>query len=95
MNQVSSGARFGDPMRRNAAAERAAGWLNFAAAPVFALMALLTWLSPDASMSMICGPGLEPSWLAGMLPMYLLMSGFHLPPWLTLIAQRRRAQIDG
>jgi hypothetical protein len=27
--------------------------------------------------------------LAGMVPMYLLMSAFHLTPWLKLIAGRR------
>jgi hypothetical protein len=26
--------------------------------------------------------------LSGMVPMYLLMSVFHLPPWLKLIASR-------
>jgi hypothetical protein len=27
--------------------------------------------------------------LSGMIPMYLLMSAFHSPPWLELISSRR------
>jgi len=34
---------------------------------------------------MICTAGL----LTGMVPMYVLMSVFHAPPWLKLIAERR------
>jgi len=34
----------------------------------------------------ICG--LEPSFVGGMVPMYLLMSVFHSAPWLKLIGKR-------
>jgi hypothetical protein len=36
----------------------------------------------------VCAAG-QGSWLAGMVPMYLLMSAFHTGPWLTLAAGRR------
>jgi hypothetical protein len=66
----------------------AAGWLSLAAAPTFAIMALLTGLGggpPD----MLCSAAHEASPLSGMLPMYLLMSAFHSTPWLKLISSRR------
>jgi hypothetical protein len=59
-----------------------ANWLHLAAAPAFAFMALLTGLSGG---DMLCGAA---SPLGGMAPMYLLMSAFHLPPWLRLMAGR-------
>ena len=60
-----------------------ADWLHLAATPAFALMALLTGSS---GADMLCGAA---SPLGGMMPMYLLMSAFHLPPWLRLMAGRR------
>jgi hypothetical protein len=69
-----------------AAASGVAGWLSLAAAPTFAVMALLTHFgggSPDTMCSM--GTALH---LGGMVPMYLLMSAFHLAPWLKLIGGR-------
>ena len=68
----------------------AAGWLGLAAAPTFAIMALLTGLGggpPD----MLCGAAHQASPLSGMVPMYLLMSGFHSAPWLKLISGGRKA----
>ena len=61
----------------------AADWLSLAAAPTFAVMALLTLAggAPD----MLCSA----SPLAGMVPMYLLMSAFHAAPWLKLLSRRR------
>lgn len=59
----------------------AAGWLALAAAPCFAAMAWITAASPALCLS---GPGPLP--LDGMTMMYLLMSLFHLPPWLRLMA---------
>lgn len=69
-----------------AAATRSAKGLHLAAAPTFAAMALLTAMMGDASP--LCGTA---SPLGGMAPMYLLMSAFHLPPWITLVAGRRSA----
>jgi hypothetical protein len=66
----------------------AANLLHLAAAPTFAIMALLTGVlggSPDALCSIA-----NASPLGGMVPMYVLMSAFHSPPWLRLINGRRR-----
>ena len=60
----------------------AARWLCLTASPTFALMALATAVSGGREMS--CMMGQSP--LAGMVPMYLLMSAFHLAPWLRLIS---------
>lgn len=64
-------------------ARGAAGWLAFAAAPVFAVMALLTHLSGG---DMLCTAAPGASSLTGMTTMYALMSAFHLSPWLRLMA---------
>lgn len=63
-----------------------AGWLSLAASPTFALMAGITVIgSPSMTM---CSAA--PSWGAvnDMALMYLLMSLFHLPPWLRLLSPR-------
>ena len=75
--------------RRTKAALGAASWLGLAAAPTFAIMALLTSVLGSGNMAMICAAGQEPSSLGGMVPMYLLMSAFHLAPWLKLAAKGR------
>jgi len=67
------------------AASGAADFLYLAAAPTFAIMALLTSIPGDGSPDVLCGA----SPLSGMVPMYLLMSAFHLAPWLKLISYRR------
>lgn len=59
-------------------------WLPLAAAPTFALMAAGTALEP--SPLTLCTSGFLP--LDGMVTMYLLMSLFHLPPWLKLASAR-------
>ena len=68
----------------------AAHWLSLAAAPSFAIMALVTGISGGGAMDMVCSPG-HGAALGGMVPMYLLMSAFHSAPWLKLMARRRRA----
>ena len=70
--------------RRFAAVLGTAGWLGLAAAPTFAVMALLTYLSGgDADTMCSAAHGASP--LSGMVPMYVLMSAFHLAPWLKLV----------
>ncbi|MDC7741753.1 hypothetical protein [Rhizobium binxianense] len=73
-------------------AAHAADWLAYAAAPTFALMALLT--AATGSTEVMCMTTTDAFPSGGMVPMYLLMGGFHLAPWLRLIAawqgRRRR-----
>jgi hypothetical protein len=63
----------------------AGDWLGFAAAPVFAIMAVATGLGSQD----ICSTVHSASPLSGMVPMYVLMSAFHLSPWLKLISSGR------
>jgi hypothetical protein len=63
----------------------AADWLCLAAAPTFAIMALLTILYGDGPSNMLCSTVGIASPLSGMVPMYLLMSAFHSASWLKLI----------
>ena len=79
------GARLDDEDK----AARVAKWLRLAATPTFAIMALLAGLDAGP-MDRLCSsePG---ALLSGMVPMYLLMSAFHSPPWLKLIFGRRGA----
>ena len=89
MSQACSGGSGPIPHEsRNAAAIGAADCLYLAAAPTFAIMALLTSALGGGSADALCSAaGASP--LGGMVPMYLLMSVFHSAPWLKLIAGRR------
>ena len=87
----------------NASALGAADWPCLAAAPTFALMALLTGVLGANPPDLLCSAAQDASPLSGMIPMYLLMSAFHSAPWLKLIfrpAKRwppvlvRRSQIE-
>lgn len=62
--------------------------LALAAAPTFALMALLTAVLGNAGADAICSAA-HASAFGGMIPMYILMSGFHLSPWLRLVVYWR------
>lgn len=63
-------------------------WLSLAAAPTFALMAFVTGiLDGRGAHQMACSGTMQMSPLSGMVPMYLLMSGFHFAPWLKLISR--------
>ena len=68
-----------------------AGWISLAAAPAFAIMALLTSISAGGPPDILCSAAHGVSPLSGMAPMYLLMSAFHSAPWLKLISGRRRS----
>ena len=72
----------------NPVALGAAGWLSLAAAPTFAIMALLTAVLDSRAPDMVCSAMQHGSPLGGMVPMYLLMSAFHSAPWLKLISSR-------
>ena len=67
--------------------DRPADWLALAAAPAFGAMTLLT-ATQRAPMALCAG---VPMPLDGMAAMYLLMSLFHLSPWLRLVGRRRAA----
>ena len=64
-------------------------WLSLAAAPTFAIMALLTGVLGGGPPDVLCSAAHDASPLSGMVPMYLLMSAFHASPWLKLISSRR------
>ena len=70
-----------------AVARAAADWLSLAAAPTFAVMALVT--ATGSQPQWLCAAGHLGSPVSGMAPMYLLMSAFHTAPWLRLISGRR------
>ena len=63
-------------------------WLGLAAAPTFAIMALLTAVSSGDHPEGLCMAGRHASALGGMVPMYVLMSAFHSVPWLRLVSSR-------
>jgi hypothetical protein len=63
-----------------------AGWLALAASPTFALMA---WVAAtDAPRMALCSSGSSILPIDGMTAMYLLMSLFHLSPWLKFASGR-------
>ena len=79
---TSSAAKIG-----SASAWRASGAgsrLSFAASPTFALMA---WTA--ASGPPLCSAGAAMLPFDSMTAMYLLMSLFHLPPWLKFASRAR------
>ena len=59
--------------------------LYLAATPTFAIMAALTAVSGGHA-DMMCSATTSP--LAGMVPMYALMSAFHSGPWLKRMLRR-------
>lgn len=73
-----------------APARKAADLLGLAAAPTFALMAVLTGVPGGGPPDMLCAAMHDAGPLSGMGLMYGLMSAFHLAPWLRLIPSRYR-----
>jgi hypothetical protein len=72
------------------AALRVANRLSLAAAPTFAVMALATALGGAADA--VCVAEHHASPFTGMAAMYVLMSAFHLTPWLRLISRWRSSR---
>ena len=66
--------------------------LSLAAAPTFAIMALVTGVHGGGPHDVLCAAAHDASPLNGMVGMYLLMSVFHSAPWLKLISFRRGAR---
>ena len=64
-----------------------ADWLCLAAAPTFALMALLACIQGGDAAMLCMGDNASP--LTSMAAMYLLMSAFHLAPWLRVMSGRQ------
>ena len=63
--------------------------LALAAAPTFAIMALLTGALDIGPPDILCSATRRTSPLNGMVVMYVLMGAFHSAPWLKLISGRR------
>ena len=84
MTNASMLRRDAGPCAGSGHAPGGAGWLGFAAAPTFAVMAGWTALS-GAPPDMLCMQHASP--FTGMTAMYLLMSAFHAAPWLRLMAR--------
>lgn len=89
MREIYPDVRAGDAIgskEGHSALLPVADWLSFAAAPTFAIMALLTRIHGGGMPELLCSAMHGTSLLTGMVSMYLLMSAFHLTPWLRLIA---------
>jgi hypothetical protein len=67
----------------------ATDWLSLAAAPTFAITALLAGVLGGGPLDMLCSGAQDAPPLSEMVPMYMLMSAFHSSPWLKLISSRR------
>ncbi len=81
---------IGQREKRLAAAGAAtADWLCLAAAPTFAIMALLAGFAVTPQ-DTLCSAAHGAAGFSGMAWMYMLMSAFHAAPWLKLISGRRR-----
>jgi hypothetical protein len=89
MNHACCGEAGGQETRRHTPAPGPADWLALAASPTFAAMALLALVPGGDPARLLCSAA-HASPLGGMATMYLLMSAFHMAPWLRLIRARRR-----
>ena len=88
---MANSYQSGDAFARDAINFGAAEWLCLAAAPTFAIMALLTSFGAfsGGALDVLCTAAHGASPLSGMTPMYVLMSAFHAAPWVKLISRRR------
>ncbi|GLQ54055.1 hypothetical protein [Devosia nitrariae] len=88
MSRATSGESGGGALSRNAAAG-AGDLLALAAAPTFAIMALVTEVSSGGGGMEMPGHGAHPFPLGEMTTMYLLMAVFSAVPWLRRMRARR------
>jgi hypothetical protein len=72
-----------------------ANGLRYAAAPTFALMAVLNAVARDGRSDVICSAMPAGAPLGDMTVMYLLMSAFHLVPWLKRLGRRTATPANG
>src|SRR5205807_9305327 len=72
----------------------AADWLSLAAAPTFAIMALLTAVLGGGPMDAVRSAARDAP-RSGMVPMSLLMGGLHAAPWLRVLSSRRPRAFPG
>ena len=77
-----------DDMRRLEPSHLADG-LSLAAAPTFALMAVVAGILDSGAHQVWCSAAMHMSPLTGMVPMYALMSAFHFTPWMKLRSRTR------
>ena len=92
MSEAAAGVLAGRALRIGggaAAALRLAEGLRYAAAPVFAAMALISGVSGGDAAHGLCLAASDASPLTGMTAMYALMSVVHAPPWLKALSARR------
>ncbi|WP_257170153.1 hypothetical protein [Bradyrhizobium sp. SRS-191] len=68
--------------------------LRLAASPTFAVMAVLNAMGRDGRADVICSAMPAGAPLGSMTVMYLLMSGFHLVPWVKRVAGLQRWRQD-
>jgi len=85
------GPSGGGPSSWSSSGLGAADCLSLAAAPTFAIMALLTAVLGGGPLDVLCSAATDASPLGGMVPMYVLMSAFHAAPWLKLVSRRPTA----
>lgn len=77
-------------MANGRSGDRAVSCLSMAAAPTFALITAVTMSTGDGYAESLCTQAALVSPLSGMATMYLLMTLFHLKPWLRLTSVRER-----
>jgi len=81
-------------MSEGRVAAQVCDWLSLAAAPAFAIMALLSAAHGGGPADILCSAAHGSSPLSGMAAMYILMSIVHSAPWLKLASRRRRRASD-
>jgi len=86
--QVVAPGHGATPSEVDEAATEAADYIHLAAAPAFAIMAVLIFVLDAGSADTLCSVALM-SPLSGMAPMYLLMTALHTAPSIKMISTRR------